>query len=205
MSRFFTWVLLAAALGALTGCATRTSRPAMAAATPASGFGYSDTKLAPDRYEVSYATPALTLPADAKARASAVEKEKQQAFDLALWHAAKIALAGGFTQLSIGPAHRNADVQVKKLYSPAAPGVFGPGGMIYPQWIYNPMVAYYGAPGIGPYWIYEDPFADQPEVAANGRITARLEVTFARTASPGSLDAAATAHRLAAEYGASAY
>jgi len=177
----------------------------MVAATPQSGFGYSETKFSPDRYEVRYATPALKLPADSESRASAVEKEKQRAFDLALWHAAEIALAGGFTQLSIGPAHRDADIQVKKLYTPAAPGVFGPGGMIYPQWIYNPMVAYYGAPGIGPYWMYEDPFADQPEVAANGRITARLEVTFARTASPGSLDAAATAHRLAAEYGGSAY
>jgi hypothetical protein len=120
-------------------------------------------------------------------------------------HAAEIAVAGGFTQLSIGPAHRDADLQVKKLYTPAAPGVFGPGGMIYPQWIYNPMVAYYGAPGIGPYWMYEDPFADQPEVVASGRITARLEVTFARTASPGALDAAATARRLAAEYAGSAY
>jgi hypothetical protein len=177
----------------------------MVAATPQSGFGYSETKFSPTRYEVRYATPTLKLPPDAENRASAVEKEKQRAFDLALWHAAEIALAGGFTQLSIGPAHRDAEVQVKKLYTPAAPGVFGPGGMIYPQWIYNPMVAYYGAPGIGPYWMYEDPFADQPEVAASGRITARLEVTFARTASPGSLDAAATARRLTGEYAGSAY
>jgi len=177
----------------------------MVAATPQSGFGYSETKFSPDRYEVRYATPALKLPADSESRASAVEKEKQRAFDLALWHAAEIALAGGFTRLSIGPAHRDADIQVKKLYTPAAPGVFGPGGMIYPQWIYNPMVAYYGAPGIGPYWMYEDPFADQPKVVASGRITARLEVTFARTASPGSLDAEATARRLAAEYAGSAF
>ena len=192
-------------MAALAGCATHPRQTAMVAATPQSGFGYSETKLSPTRYEVRYATPALKLPADAESRASAVEKEKQRAFDLALWHAAEIALAGGFTQLSIGPAHRDADLQVKKLYTPAAPGVFGPGGMIYPQWIYNPMVAYYGAPGIGPYWMYEDPFADQPEVAASGRITARLEVTFARAASPGSLDAAATARRLAAEYAGSAY
>ena len=203
MGRSSLLILIVAA--ALAGCAVHPRQTAMVAATPQSGFGYSETKLSPDRYEVRYATPALKLPADSESRASAVEKEKQRAFDLALWHAAEIALAGGFTQLSIGPAHRDADVQVKKLYTPAAPGVFGPGGMIYPQWIYNPMVAYYGAPGIGPYWMYEDPFADQPEVAANGRITARLEVTFARTASPGSLDAAATAHRLAAEYGGSAY
>jgi len=203
MGRSSLLILIVAA--ALAGCAVHPRQTAMVAATPQSGFGYSETKLSPDRYEVRYATPALKLPADSESRASAVEKEKQRAFDLALWHAAEIALAGGFTRLSIGPAHRDADIQVKKLYTPAAPGVFGPGGMIYPQWIYNPMVAYYGAPGIGPYWMYEDPFADQPEVAANGRITARLEVTFARTASPGSLDAAATAHRLAAEYGGSAY
>jgi hypothetical protein len=111
----------------------------MAASTPDSGFGYSDTKLAPDRYEVRYVTPALSLPADAKVRARAVEKEKQRAYDLALWHAAEIALARGFTQLSLGPAHRDADVQVKKLYTPAAPGVYGSGGMSYPQWIYNPV------------------------------------------------------------------
>ena len=205
MGRVFTWFLLAAAITAVTGCATRTSRTAMVAATPASGVGYGDTRLAPDRYEVRYATPALVLPADAKARVSAVEKEKQRAYDLALWHAAQLALAGGFSQISIGPVHRDADLEVKKLYTPSAPGVFGPGGMIYPQWIYNPMVAYYGAPGIGPYWAYEDPFADQPEIVTKGRITARLEVTFARTASPGSLDAAVTAQRLAAEYAGSAY
>jgi hypothetical protein len=53
--------------------------------------------------------------------------------------------------------------------------------------------------------MYEDPFADQSKVVASGRITARLEVTFARTASPGSLDAEATARRLAAEYAGSAF
>ena len=103
MGRVFIWFVLATAIATAAGCATRTSRTAMVAATPASGFGYSDTKLAPDRYEVRYATPAVVLPADAKARASAVEKEKQRAYDLALWHAAQLALAGGFSQISIGP------------------------------------------------------------------------------------------------------
>ena len=41
----------------------------MVAATPQSSFGFSETKLAPDRYEVRYVTPALSLPADSKARA----------------------------------------------------------------------------------------------------------------------------------------
>jgi hypothetical protein len=53
--------------------------------------------------------------------------------------------------------------------------------------------------------MYEDPFADQPQIAANGRITAKLQVSLPETASPGSLDAAATAQRLAAEYAGAAY
>ena len=177
----------------------------MVAATPQSGFGYSETKLAPGRYEVSYVTPALSLPADSKARASALEKEARRAYDLALWRAAQLALAGGFTQLSIGPSHRDEDVKVTTRYQPTAPGVYGPGGMIYPQWIYNPLVNYYGLPGIGPYWAYDDPFAEGPDISARGRITARLEARFSSKPSPGSLDAKATEERLAAEYGASAY
>ena len=177
----------------------------MVAATPQSGFGFSETKLAPDRYEVRYVTPALSLPADSKARASALEKEGQRAYDLALWRAAQLALAGGFSQLSIGPSHRDQDVKLTTRYQPTAPGVYGPGGMIYPQWIYNPLVNYYGLPGIGPYWAYEDPFAEGPDITARGRITARLEARLAHRASPGSLDAKATESRLAAEYGASFY
>ena len=199
---------MALMLMAVAACAARPppeTKSAMVAATPQSGFGYSETKLAPGRYEVSYVTPALSLPADSKARASALEKEARRAYDLALWRAAQLALAGGFAQLTLGPTHRDDDVKVTTRYQPTAPGVYGPGGMIYPQWIYNPLVNYYGLPGIGPYWAYEDPFAEGPDISAHGRITARLEARFSSKPSPGSLDAKATEERLAAEYGASAY
>ena len=205
MSRFLPLGLLMIAIAACAAGPPPQTKSAMVAATPQSGFGYSETKLAPDRYEVSYVTPALSLPADSKARASALEKEGRRAYDLALWRAAQLALAGGFTQLSIGPSHRDEDVKVTTRYQPTAPGVYGPGGMIYPQWIYNPLVNYYGLPGIGPYWAYDDPFAEGPDISARGRITARLEARFAHQAYPGSLDAKATESRLAAEYGASAY
>lgn len=177
----------------------------MVAATPQRGYGYSEAKLAADRYEVSYATPVLDLPAEGEARASVLEKEKRRAWDMALWRAAKLALAGGFSQLSLGPSRGDADVKVTTRYRPMAPNVYGPGGMIYPQWIYNPLVSYYGAPGIGPYWAYDDPFAEGPEVVVSGKITARLTASFARKPSPGSLDAKATEERLAAAYGAGAY
>ena len=205
MSRFLPLGLLMIAIAACAAGPPPQTKSAMVAATPQSGFGYSETKLASDRYEVSYVTPALSLPADGKARASALEKEARRAYDLALWRAAQLALAGGFTELTIGPTHRDEDVKVTTRYQPTAPGVYGPGGMIYPQWIYNPLVNYYGLPGIGPYWAYEDPFAEGPDITARGRITARLEARFAREPSPGSLDAKATEKRLASEYGASAY
>ena len=205
MSRFLPLGLLMIAIAACAAGPPPQTKSAMVAATPQSGFGYSETKLASDRYEVSYVTPALSLPADGKARASALEKEARRAYDLALWRAAQLALAGGFTELTIGPTHRDEDVKVTTRYQPTAPGVYGPGGMIYPQWIYNPLVNYYGLPGIGPYWAYDDPFAEGPDISARGRITARLEARFAHRASPGSLDAKATEARLAAEYGASFY
>jgi Uncharacterized protein conserved in bacteria len=75
MGRFLPLILMVAALAAEAGCAASRPQPVLAAATPQSGFGYSDTKLAPDRYEVRYATPVLSLPADEKARAGAVEKK----------------------------------------------------------------------------------------------------------------------------------
>ena len=192
MSRFLPLGLLMIAIAACAAGPPPQTKSAMVAATPQSGFGYSETKLASDRYEVSYVTPALSLPADGKARASALEKEARRAYDLALWRAAQLALAGGFTELTIGPTHRDEDVKVTTRYQPTAPGVYGPGGMIYPQWIYNPLVNYYGLPGIGPYWAYDDPFAEGPDISARGRITARLEARFAREPSPGSLDAKAT-------------
>ena len=98
MERFPLRILIV--MAALAGCAAHPRQTAMVAATPQSGFGYSETKLSPTRYEVRYATPALKLPADTENRASAVEKEKQRAFDLALWHAAEIALAGASPSLA---------------------------------------------------------------------------------------------------------
>src|SRR5262249_50445482 len=144
-------LLLATGLGLAlqSGCAAGRAahQPVMAAATRESGYGYSATKLAGDRYELSYITPPLSLATDPKSRAVQIEAQEQQAYDLALWRAAEMALAAGFDRLVV--SDRKAQLQPITPYQPPAPGVYGPGGMIYPQWIYNPGVSYYGAPGIG--------------------------------------------------------
>jgi hypothetical protein len=173
----------------------------MAAATRESGYGYSATKLAGDRYELSYITPPLSLATDPKSRAVQIEAQEQQAYDLALWRAAEMALAAGFDRLVV--SDRKAQLQPITPYQPPAPGVYGPGGMIYPQWIYNPGVSYYGAPGIGPYWMYDDPFAEAGQGQA--QLSAQMQVTFVHGAAAGSLDAAATVRRLAAQYANARY
>ena len=177
----------------------------MVPAAPPSGFGYSETELAADRYRVRYRTPEVGVPADEKARTTALEQEKQRAYDLALWRAAQIALAKGYSQLSVLQEHRDAEVRVNRQNFPMAPGVYGPGGMLYPGWIYDPRVPYYGRPGIGPYWTYDDPFAYRTRVSASAEITASLEVSYAKSPSPGSLDAATTTRRLSAAYGSATY
>ena len=73
MGRFLPLALMVVALAACAGRPQPETKSAMVAATPQSSFGFSETKLAPDRYEVRYVTPALSLPADSKARARAGE------------------------------------------------------------------------------------------------------------------------------------
>ena len=133
--------------------------------------------------------------------ASAVEKKSSVPTIWHCDHAAELALAGGFSRLNIGQRIATPRAGEEALIAPA--GVYGPGGIIYPQWIYNPGVAYF-AHGIGPSWMYEDPFADQPQIAANGRITAKFQWLRPNYLA-GLPRCPATAQRLAARCAGAAY
>ncbi len=193
---------------ALCACATRPPQPAMVPQVQPSGFGYSETKLGVDRFEVRYVTPDMALPVDEDRRAGALSEQKQRAYDLALWRASQIALSAGFTYLKVEQEHRDADVTVKRTYVPvvAGPyGFYGPGGMLYPGWGYGPGY-YYGRPGIAaPFWFYEDPFAYRTRLQVSGRFTASLTIAFAKAASEGALDAKTTSQRLSTQYAGAAY
>ena len=139
MGRFLPLLLMVAALAAAAGCAASRPQPVLAAATPCRSkvFGYSDTKLARIVTRWLRHPGGQSLPTDAKARADVVEKEKQRAYDLALWHAAQLALAAAISQLTsaaVSIAMRSC--RRPRSIAPRA-GRLGPGGMIYPQWIYN--------------------------------------------------------------------
>jgi hypothetical protein len=185
-------------------CASRPPRPAMVAQAAPDGFGYSQIQLSADRSEIRYLTPELPLPVDDVRRLSALNEQKQRAYDLALWRAAQIALERGYAALSIEQDHRDADVVFKRQIVPAAGGVYGlygPGGM----WGYGPP---YCCPRPGfasPFWFYNDPFAYETRLSVSGRIDVRLVVLFSKAARPGSLDAATTAQRLSKQYAGATY
>ncbi len=179
----------AAALLLLGACVAREPGASLQSRTAAQEPGCAETRIAPDHYRVSCRIAAVPLPQEAAVRAEALEEQGRRAYELALRRAAETALAGGYSRLVPEPAGPEPKPAARQDYIPQAAGVYGPGGMIYPQWIYNPGVAYYGRPGIGPYWIYDDPFAEAP--SAGTPVSATLDVRFSRTASPGSLDAAA--------------
>ncbi len=198
-------VFLVAALLGLVGCAQRQPQPAMVAAAAGSGFGYADTRLAADSYDVSYQTPMVSIPVEGSAREAELGRQVQRAYDLALWRACQIALANGYSRILVEQRGRDIEIRSTMESQPMAPGVYGSGGMLYPLWIYNPNVPYYGVPGAGPYWMYDDPFALQERRSVEARITTRLKVSLSRTIGPGSLDAAATQARLSRELGSAVY
>ncbi len=180
----------------------------MVAEAQSNGFGYSETNIAAQRFDVRYVTPEVSLPVNEARRLSALADQKQRAYDLALWRAAQIALERGYGAMTVEQDHRDADVTVRRQSVPVAAGAYGPygpGGGLYPGWPYDSPY-YYTRPGFAtPFWFYNDPFAYETRLSVSGRIKASLLVTFAKLPGPGSLDAAATAQRLAKQYAGATY
>lgn len=198
----------------LGACATRLPQPAMVAQNHPGGFGYSETKLAADQFEVRYVTPDVPLPVDEDRRFAALTDQKQRAYDFALWRAAQIALAGGYGALKVEQERRDANVTVRRETVPVVPGAYGsygPGGMLYPGWAYDRPYYYgghsfYGHHGFAtPFWFYNDPFAYETRLSVSARIIASLVVALAKVPGPESLDAGATAQRLAKQYAGATY
>src|SRR5258708_6288206 len=78
------------------GCARAPPRPAFVAYGTAGTFGYSDTRIADDLYQVTYVTPYIRTATDEAGRAAELAQQKQQAYELALWRAAQVAQKAGY-------------------------------------------------------------------------------------------------------------
>jgi hypothetical protein len=192
---FLVRFILPALLGlALAACASE-PRPALVSKAATGSYGYSETKLAEDRYEIVYESPRLRVSAGYGDRDSRLERERQRAYDFALWHAAEMARAQGYAGLVVEQDRRDADVNVHT--EPA----YRPWPGFYPYYCYPYRYPY--RYGYGP-WDY-DPWDYGYRRWATARVTVSLQVRFVKTPTEESLPVEGTLSRLASSYGTPTY
>src|SRR5882724_4095693 len=127
------------------GCATPPPKAAFVAYGTAGTFGYSDTRLGDDLYQVTYVTPYIRTATDEAGRAAELAQQKQQAYELALWRAAQVAQKAGYPAMQVEKQSNDADVEVRSEpdFSPAP----------------TPFTSYYGVgPYYRPYPVYGYPY-----------------------------------------------
>ena len=154
--------------------------------TPDGRYGYSETALTADRYEVSYLTPIRSVRSvSAKVREREGSERIALAYDITLWRASELALAAGYPAFEV--SLRENDLQVdRNWYRYASP--------FYDPWF--PRYRYWHRPYFYP------PFPPDPYFDRYSRISARVTLTvgFRDTNEPGSIDAESTLTRIKAKY-----
>jgi hypothetical protein len=184
------------------GCSTVQTppRPAMVALETNGDYGYSETRLADDQYQVRYVEPRLQVSTASSDRKTAIDAAKQRSYDLALWRAAVLAQGQGFVALQVVQDRRDADVDVSntRRYRQLSP-FMGFGYYGYPIHGDRPWLPYhYDEYPYFPYYPYEDDYFDRQ--AASARVSATLTVKFLNDEQAGALNAAATAAGLERRY-----
>lgn len=159
----------------LAACQATPRPPLLSPLDEAKRYGYTERELAPDRLEVSYLGPRhhvasyVPMPRDADTQSA-----RSEAFDLASWRVAQLALTRGYAGFRIVDRDTQVDSTPEAFYA-------GPewGG---PVWRY-PGGLTYGAPG----------FYATPYLRIQVRTT--LTVVLLRTLEPGDEDAHAVIER----------
>jgi len=162
-------LLLAAALAA---CETLPPAPLLSPLNVAKYYGYGETPLGGDRYEVSFVGPTRRSTRAEAGRQQIAGEERTQAYDFAVWRGAQLALAGGFAGFSVSNVRTHLDTYADDLDPFWGPG-YGPG--LYP----------YRYPW-GPYW--STPYWG-PSPYEYLRTDAVIEVQLLHTPQPGDYDA----------------
>ena len=175
------------------GCAAPPPKPAFVAYGESGSFGYSDTRLADNLFQVTYVTPLLRAPADSADPAPDLADQKQQAYELALWRAAQVAQQGGFPAFRIENESRDASVVVRTEPEYVPPP--------------TPFWHYYGAgPFYRPYPVYGYPYGFTSYSArAVATITAQLRVRMLTAMADEAIDSKATEIQLASRYAKATY
>lgn len=166
----------------LGGCATGPSYPLLTPVEVARSFGFSDTRLADGRYEVSYVAPALRGFGYRFDQSPTEQQGKSLAYDMAIWRAAQIAQSQGFQGFSVADTKSNADIQQRSAYYD---GPWGPG------W------------GPGPYWGWHRPpygWGDYNPPETSVQVEVKLAVALSNNLKPGDYNAADAIDQLRKTY-----
>ena len=192
-----TSLIAAAALGlALSACAASEPRPALVSQNETGGdYGYSEKKIADDLYEITYESPIFSVPVGSTERSRRLEQERQRAHDFALWRAAQLAKANGFSALVTEQDQRDVEVNVQTEPSPRLwPGFFG----YRPYWYRR-----------HPWALYDDdccwPAYSDYQRWASAKAKVKLRVRFLKQPKEGALDVDKTLEHLSSIYGTPTY
>ncbi|HXV25487.1 MAG TPA: hypothetical protein VED46_14655 [Alphaproteobacteria bacterium] len=175
-------LLLTSAVLAVAACQSAPPRPLYQPLESDTGFGYTERQIDDTHWEVTYAGPRYSAPHGDEASEREADLAGVQAYDLALWRAAEIALEQERQSFAVVSERRDFDrsTRVDRRYSPFPYYPFG-----------------FRHPG---YWGYRPWYFDDYSVRSSGE--ARVKLTIDLEPDPGSqsFDAKETAERLESEY-----
>jgi hypothetical protein len=166
----------------LAACSTPSPpKPAMVPIGANGNYGYAEVMLEPDRYQVSYLTPRLTVSNSRSDRDANIVAAKAKAHDLALWRAAQLGREKAFSSLKVVDEHTDTDVNtnVQRSYQPGfyGYGFYGYGGHRRYPGGFGPVPWF---PGDYPYDYY-GPGDYYERTTSSMRVNSRLEVKFFKT------------------------
>jgi hypothetical protein len=193
------------AIAAVAACSSSQTQPvlvpAMAALNATGDYGYSETALDSDRYEVTFVTPNLSAHGDPEDDYGLIG-ERQRTYDLALWRAAQLAQEKGYRALQVETESRDVEVDIVDPPGPP-PFVSAPlRTMSGPpcRWDCGRPIGYWGDPYFNP--AYDNWYR---RAHSGGRVSATLTVKLLPQRTAGAQDAAATAERMRTIYASSTF
>jgi hypothetical protein len=178
-------VMLVVLLASLAACSSVPPAPLMSPIAVARDHGYAETPVGDNRFAVTYIAPTQRTYRDLASRGAVTTAERSQAFDLAVWRAAQIALAQGYRGFRVTSTRSNTNAFSDNNYDPFFGPWYGPGGF--------PRRGFWGGP-YGPYW------GPPPDPYSYVQTEVTIDVTMLHDPAPGDYDAQSAIEQMRRTY-----
>ena len=176
-------IVAASLLGVLAACATGPQMPLLSPLAVAKRYGYAEATFGPAKARVTYVGPVRQSSANAVERDPDVNASRTQAYDLAVWRAAQIAVERGFAGFHVDSSRADIDTTFDDPFYDPFYGPYGP---------------YLGPPFGRRAWGYPGYYPDYPYAYIQARVT--IDVTLMQALGPGDYVAQDTIAQLRRTY-----